>query len=185
MKNLFLLVLCIVIMSSCLSQVSMAYDIPQRKIEIKPYLGLIFTNNFWELENGSNIIDDNASLGFGVKLRTEFRGQFGIVINTSSVNFTTLNDASRVGFLFTVGGYYSRQFGFGNLTVDLGYGAIGAADDVVGLLMPSLEISRSISDRISLALEIGLPIANDWIRDYGYRENIGTFSLSMGTVLLF
>jgi len=53
------------------------------------------------------------------------------------------------------------------------------------LLMPSLEYSRPIGERISLAVELGWPIANDWLRDFGFEESYSSFTLSVGTAIVF
>ena len=120
-----------------------------------------------------------------MKIRTQFNNQFGIVINASYVSLETLNNTSNDGVYFTGGGYYSRSLGCGNLTFDLGYGIIGAADEVLGLLMPSVEYSHPVSERILIAVELGLPIPNDWAKNFYYNEKIGSFTLSVGTSFVF
>lgn len=166
-------------------QSSFAYEIPQRKIEIKPYLNLFFPSDLWEKEDVETVVDNKTSFGFGAKIRTQFINQFGIVLNASYINFETLNNSSNDGVIFTGGGYYGRSFGFGDLTFDFGYGIIIAAEEVLGLVMPSLEYSRPVSDRMSIAFELGLPIPNDWPRSMEYKENFSSFTLSVGTVIIF
>ncbi|UCC44121.1 MAG: hypothetical protein JSU65_13575, partial [Candidatus Zixiibacteriota bacterium] len=123
--------------------------------------------------------------GAGVKVRTQFSNQFGIAINTAYSKFDVLEGVSNDGLFLTLGGYYAKSYGFGNLTFDLGYGIVIAADEVLGLLMPSIEYSRPVSERMSVALEVGLPVPNDWPKNFDYKEKIGSFTLSAGTVFVF
>ena len=162
-----------------------AYDIPARKIEIKPYINLLMPNDIWETEAIGSVVDDKAAFGFGAKIRTQFSRQFGIVLNSSYLKFKVLDNSSDNGVIFTAGGYLGKSFEVGNLTLDLSYGVISAADEIMGLLFPSVEFSRPISDRMSLALELGMPIPNDWFRDFGFKENIGSFTLTAGTIIVF
>lgn len=185
MNTFIKIIFLIILISVVVFQFANAYDIPQRKIEIKPYLNLMFPNDLWETRTETSVVDNKTSFGFGMKIRTQFNSQFGIVFNASYLNFKTLNNSSGDGFYFTGGGYYVKSFGFGNLTFDLGYGIIVAAEEILGLLMPSLEYSRAISDRISIALEFGLPIPNDWPKDFEYKENFGSPTLSAGTIFTF
>lgn len=162
-----------------------AYEIPPRKIEIKPYLFVFFPNDLWVKDSQESIVENESSFGLGLKLRTQFSNQFGLVLNASYNRFEVPSTVSNDGVIFTAGGYWQRAFNFGSLTFDLCYGIIIAADEVLALLMPSLEYSYSISDRVSIAIDAGLPIPNDWPKDYGYEEKLGSFTLSVGTIFLF
>jgi hypothetical protein len=185
MAKYFKLTAFLIIISGMFIQSTMAYDIPQRKIEVKPYLSLFFPNDLWEMESRSSSVDNKSAFGVGFKIRTQFNKQFGFVINTAYTSFDVTNDSSNDGAIFTVGGYYAKSFGFGNLTLDFGYGIIIASDEALGLLLPSLEYSRPITDRISIALEFGWPIPNDWLRSFELKENYSSFALSLGTAIIF
>jgi hypothetical protein len=174
-------VLAITLVASSVS----SYDVPPRKIEAKPYFKLLFPKDFWQANDGTSIVADETAPGFGVKLRMQAKNEFGIVFDACYLSLETLNETSRESFMFTGGGYYAKTYGFGTLTLDVGYGVVGAADQVLGLLLSSFEYSRSISDRVALALELGWPIPNDWLKDFGFKENYSSFTLSLGTNILF
>lgn len=181
LKSISLLFLLIGIFSSSTN----AYDFPQRKIEVKPYLNLFFPSDIWERDSQPSVVENKTSFGLGLKLRTQFSNQFGFVLNTAYNRFQVPDAVSNEGVILTAGGYYEKSFNFGEITFDLGYGIIIAADEVLGLLMPSFEYSRPVSERMSIALELGLPIPNDWPKDFEYKENLGSFTLSVGTIFLF
>jgi hypothetical protein len=180
-KILIMLIAVIGLLASSIN----AYDIPSRKIEVKPYLNFVFPNNIWEGANQANPVDNKVAPGIGLKLRTQFSRQYGFVLNASYINFQVEENVSSDGSIFTAGGYLSKSFGFGNMTLDLSYGIIAANKEVAGLLMPSLEYSRPISERISLALEFGWPIPNDWPQDFDFKENYSSFTLSLGSIIVF
>jgi hypothetical protein len=167
------------------SQGGSAYDIPPRKIEIKPYINLLMPNDIWERTGLSNPIDNKVAPGFGLKVRTQFSRQYGIVLNAAYMNFQVAENVSSDGGIFTAGGYLSKAFGFGNFTLDVGYGIMAANSEVAGLLMPSLEYSRPVSERMSLAVEFGWPIPNDWPQNFDFKEGYGSFELSLGTIIVF
>ena len=100
-------------------------------------------------------------------------------------SFGVAENVSSDGGIFTAGGYYSRAFSFGSMTFDLSYGIIAANHEVAGLLMPSLEFSKPISERVAIAFEFGWPIPNDWPQNFEFEEKYGSFSLSVGSILIF
>ena len=182
----FIRIFCIlIILIVLLAPLMNAYDIPSRKIEVKPYLNFVFPNNIWEGANQVNPVDNKVAPGIGLKLRTQFSRQYGFVLNASYINFQVEENVSSDGSIFTAGGYLAKAFGFGNFTLDFSYGIIAANKEVAGLLMPSLEYSRAISERISLALELGWPIPNDWPQDFDFKENYSSFTLSLGSIIVF
>ena len=162
-----------------------AYDFPQRKIEVKPYLNLFFPSDLWETRSQPSAVENKTAFGLGLKLRTQFTNQFGFVLNTSYNKFEVTGNVPNEGVIFAGGGYVEKSYNFGRLNFDLTYGIIIAADEVLALLMPTLEYSRPISDRVSIAFELGLPIPNDWPKDFEYKEKLGSFTLSAGTIFLF
>ena len=176
----FLLLFC-----GVLIQGSYAYDIPQRQVTVKPYVNFFFPNNLWETESFAPAVENKMGFGAGVKVRNQFTSSFGSVLNASYSSIEVTREASGDVTMFTAGGYYSRALGAGTFIFDFSYGIIIAADESVGLLMPSLEYSRPISDRMSVALELGWPIANDWPRDFSFKENYSSFTLSLGSVFVF
>jgi len=185
MNRLFKIGILLAFVSTVWFGTANAYEIPQRKIEVKPYLYFLSPNDLGESTSQPRLVENKSSFGIGLKLRTQFSGRFGIVLNTAYSKFEVTENTSDDGAIFTGGGYYSRSFEFGTLTLDLGYGIIIAADKALGLVMPSLEYSRSISERMSVAFEFGLPIHNDWPKDFGYKESIGSFTLSAGLIIVF
>ena len=184
-RLILLLVICGVIFASS----ALAYDIPQRKIEIKPYINLLMPSDFWKKGFDTSVVEDDIGFGFGAKLRTQFAANYGMVLNVSytdvKVSDVVWPDATSDVTMFTLGGYLAKEFSFGTLTADCGFGLVVMSDEGVALLMPSLEYSRPIAERISLAVELGWPIANDWLRDFGFEESYSSFTLSMGTAIVF
>ncbi len=185
MNKLFKTGFLFMIICGIMFQLANAYDFPRRKIEVKPYLNIFFPSDLWETTSQPSIVENKASFGLGLKLRTQFGDQFGFVLNTAYNRFQVPDGVSSEGAILTGGGYYEKSFNFGDMTFELGYGIIIAADDVLGLLMPALEYSRPVSERMSIALELGLPIPNDWPKNFEFKENLGSFTLSVGTKFLF
>ena len=133
-------------------------------------------------KNGFEIV--GSGIGFGAKLRTHLSGNFGAVLNASVSSIETLDGSAGNSIVASVGGYYEFGAGSGTITPDLGFGFITAGDEIIVLIMPSIEYSRPVSERLSIAVEAGLPIANDWFKDYLFKENISSFSLSIGVAYL-
>jgi hypothetical protein len=175
--------------SALFASSALAYDIPQRKIEIKPYINLLMPSDFWMKGFDTSVVEDDLGFGIGAKLRTQFAANYGLVLNVSytdvKVSDIVWPDATSDVTMFTLGGYLSKEFGFGRLTADCGFGLVVMSDEGVALLMPSLEYSRPVAERISLAAELGWPIANDWLRDFGFEESYGSFTFSVGAVIVF
>lgn len=65
----------------------------------------------------------------------------------------------------------------------------GLLDEACGaglaLFLPSVEYSYPVSDRISLAAELSMPIANDWYSDWNHDSNAKSLMLSVGSVIVF
>jgi hypothetical protein len=179
----------VLVLAAIFASSALAYDIPQRKIEIKPYINLLSPSDFWKKGFGTSVVEDDIGFGIGAKLRTQFAANYGLVLNVSytdvKVSSVVWPDATSDVTMFTLGGYLSNEFSFGRLTADCGFGLVVMSDEGVALLMPSLEYSRPIAERISLAVELGWPIANDWLRDFGFEESYSSFTLSVGTSIVF
>jgi hypothetical protein len=167
-------------------QTADAYDIPQRRIDLKPYLNVIIPNNLMEWENLGNVVDNDIGFGLGVKARTQINRTWGFVINTS---YTDLEVNTEKGLssaiLLTVGFSYSKSLSLGDFVLDAGYGGIAAGGRGIGLFMPSLEYSRTFSERLKLSIEFGWPVANDWFYDFGFVENYGSLAISLGGAVVF
>jgi hypothetical protein len=161
-----------------------AYEAPPRQIEIKPYFSFFFPQDLWDKGTEPSPVANKSAFGFGAKIRTQFSGHFGIVLNASYYSLEVADDLSGDGVMFTAGGYYARALGPGRVTFDLGYGVIAAADEALPLLMPALEYSYQVSERLSLAIELGWPIPNDWPRNLEHEESFGSFTFSLGTSIL-
>lgn len=167
-----------------------AYDIPQRKIEIKPYVNILFPKDFVTFESGVSYVDDEAGFGGGVKIRTQLTGPFGFMINASVIGversfLAAFYNRSSAAVLFTGGFYYTFETSIGNISLDCGYGVIEICGAGLALFMPSVEYSYPVSDRISLAAELSMPVPNDWYSDWDHNSNAKSLMLSVGSVILF
>lgn len=69
--------------------------------------------------------------------------------------------------------------------LDAGYGGIAVGGRGIGLFMPSLAYSRTISERLKFSLEFAWPVPNDRFCDFGFKENYGSFSLGLGGAVIF
>jgi hypothetical protein len=182
MKIVMLAVLLIGLMVSS----SLAYEIPQRRIDLKPYLNFMFPNDLLEWEDLGNVVANETGFGLGVKARTQVIKAWGFVINTSYTDLEVTSDRGlSSATMLTVGFYYSKATGLGDIIFDLGYGGIAAGGRGIGLLMPSLEFNRTYSERLRLSVELGWPIPNDWFYDFDFEENYGSFTLSLGGAVVF
>ncbi|MCP4582118.1 MAG: hypothetical protein GY839_10915 [candidate division Zixibacteria bacterium] len=167
------------------AQLSAAYEIPQRKIDLKPYLNFIFPSDLMESENIETAVENDMGFGFGIKARTQITGNYGFVINTSITDFKVSDNSLSTATIFTAGFYYSQSTSLGNLVLDLSSGVISLADYSMMLFLPSLEFNRAISDRISISAELGMPIPNDWFYNYNIKENYKSLSISLGSAIVF
>ena len=166
-------------------QIAGAYDVPSRKIEVKPYLGFIFPSSLVEDAEGYNYIEDKAGFGFGLKVRTQFGCCWGFMLNASVSDMEASSEEMNSATIFTTGGYYTIETGPGNFTLDCGIGILAGANKAALLLMPSLEFNRPLSERTGLALELGWPIANDWFYSTDIEENFSSLTLSAGVSFIF
>ncbi len=167
-----------------------AYDVPPRKIEIKPYVHLLFPKDLVTYETGVTYVEDKTGFGGGVKIRVQVSGPFGFVINSSVTGiersyYAEYYDWNRTAIMFTGGIYYAFETTIGNITLDCGYGAIEVCSAGLALFLPSVEYSYPVSDRVSLAAELSLPIPNDWYSDWNHESNAKSLMLSVGSVFLF
>jgi hypothetical protein len=170
---------------ACFVTSAMAYEIPQRRIDFKPYLNFMIPNSLMENENSGTAVEDDMGIGIGLKARTQITGFWGFAINTSMTDLKVNDNSLSTAMIFTVGFYYSQATNLGNIIFDMGYGVISVADLSSTLLMPTLEFNRVISDRLSIAAEFGMPIANDWFYDFDVKENFKSIMLSLGSTILF
>jgi hypothetical protein len=162
-----------------------AYEIPPRKIEVKPYLNFLFPNDLLEFQEGHRVVKNSAGIGFGLKIRNQINGSYGFVINASLTEVeVTTNLASSV-VVFTGGLYLSTKTKMGNLIIDCGYGVLATGGKTATLLMPALELNWPLSDRLMISVEAGWPIANDWFHDFGVKENCTSFTFSLGSAAVF
>ncbi len=168
-----------------LIQSLVAYEIPQRRIDLKPYVNFLFPNKLMENDFLYTAVEDDMGIGFGVKARTQISNFWGFLINTSFTDLKVKNNSLSTATIFTAGFYYTITNDLGDITIDAGYGVISLADQSAALLMPGLEFSRPISNRISISAEFGMPIVNDWFYDFNYKENYNSFSLSIGAAMIF
>jgi hypothetical protein len=181
LKTIFLFLLIVVVTL----QVAVAYDVPTRRIEVKPYLNFLMPSDFWVDETGFSLVEDKTGIGFGAKIRTQIIGNFGMVLNASLTDIEVVDDSYGSSMVLTFGGFYTESTSLGNFTMDLGYGFVTAGHEATGLLMPSLEYSRPISERFAISFELGWPIVNDWAREYRFKENFSSIAFSLGATLIF
>ena len=169
------------------SQRSRSYAIPRRAIEITPYYNFIYANKLYE-----NIQGKQRSHGGGIKMRTQLYGSFGYIIN-ASINhlkvqeniFIDQENDRDMAAIITGGPYYSYKTSYGDIRLDIGYGAIVAGDSSMTIFLPSVEYRINIFSRISLMIEIGYPIANDWIIKHNFNEHYRSFSSAGGIGIIF
>lgn len=166
-------------------QVSFAYDIPQRRIDFKPYLNFMFPNKLMESDDLNTAVEDEMGMGFGVKARTQIAGNWGFTVNASITDLKVSNNTLSTAHIFTVGFNYSYETNQGDFIFDLGYGVLSVADLSTTLLLPGLEFNRPISERVSISAGLSLPVANDWFHNLNVKENYKSLSLSLGGVILF
>ena len=168
-----------------LTQGSFAYKIPQRQLDIKPYLNFMFPNKLLEYNDQNKDVEDDVGFGFGIKIRSQIKGCWGFVINSSFTDLNVKDNTNNMAVIFTAGFYYSYNTRLGNIIIDLGYGVISVADLSNTLFLPNLEFRRSVTERISFSLELGMPVVNDWFYDYDIKENYKSLYLSFGSTILF
>jgi hypothetical protein len=168
-----------------LAQSLSAYEIPQRKIEVKPYLNFLFPNDLLEFQDGHSVVKNKMGVGFGLKIRNQVNGSYGFVVNSSITDLEVTTTRESFAVIFTGGLYLSTNTKVGNLIIDCGYGVLATGGYSETLLMPTLEFNRPLSDRLILAVEVGWPIANDWFYDFGDKENYKSFTLSFGSTIVF
>lgn len=168
-----------------LIQCPFAYTIPKRQLDIKPYLNIMSPNNLIEYNDQNTDVEDDVGVGFGIKVRSQIKGCWGFVINSSLTDLNVKDSTNNMATIFTAGFYYSYGTGLGNIIFDLGYGVISVADLSNTLFLPSLEFKRSVTERISISLELSIPVVNDWFYDYDIKENFKSLSLSFGGTILF
>jgi hypothetical protein len=185
MKNLAKIAILAVLINVSAFQIVSAYDVPTRKIEIKPYMNLLMASEFWVNENGFSLVENKTGIGFGAKIRTQVKNNFGMVLNASLTDIKVVNDSYGSSVILTIGGFYSKSTSLGNFIFDCGYGFITAGNEVMGVLMPAIEFGKPISERIAVSVEFGWPIVNDWLKEYGFEEHYGSFTISIGSTLLF
>ncbi len=168
------------------TQLSIAYEVPARQINFKPYLNIMFPSNLMEWEDLGNVVDNKMGVGFGLKTRTQVNQSWGFVINTLYNDLEVNSDRGiKAALLLTIGFYYSKTFDKNEIIIDGGYGALAAGGRAAGILMPSLEINRAFSERLKLSAELGWLIPNDWLYDFDLKESYSSFALSLGGTILF
>lgn len=175
----------LVLFFGVLIQSSSAYEIPPRKIEVKPYLNFLFPNNLLQYENGRNVVKNKMGYGFGLKIRNQINESFGFVVNSSITDLEVTTDRQGFAVIFTAGLYLSTRTVVGNLIIDCGYGVLSTGRYSETLLMPTLEFNRPLSDRLMISVELGWPISNDWFYDFGVKEHYKSFTFSFGSTIVF
>jgi hypothetical protein len=168
-----------------LIQSSSAYEIPPRKIEVKPYLNFLFPKDLLQFENGHSVVKNKMGVGFGLKIRNQIHESFGFVVNSSITDLEVTTDRQGFAVIFTGGLYLSTGTEVGNLVIDCGYGVLVTGGYGVALLMPTLEFNRPLSDRLMISVELGWPIPNDLFYNEGGKEHYKTFTLSFGSAIVF
>jgi len=166
-------------------QSSIAYEIPQRRIDLKPYINLMFPDKLLQFENQDCRVEDKMGIGFGIKARTQIAGCWGFVINTSITDLQVTDNSLSTASIFTAGFFYTRVTQLGQIALDAGLGVISVADHSAMLFMPGLEYSREIAERISLSAEINMPIANDWFNKYDIKEDYKSIAIAIGGTIIF
>lgn len=165
---------------------SIAYEVPVRQINFKPYLNIMFPSNLMEWEDLGNMVDNKMGVGFGLKARTQVSQSWGFVINTLYNDLEVNSDKGlKAASLLTIGFYYSKTFDKNEIIIDGSYGALAAGGRAAGLLMPALEINRAFSERLKLSAELGWLIPNDWLYDFDFKESYSSFTLSLGGTIIF
>jgi len=170
---------------SIMLQSSFAYEIPQRRIDLKPYLNFMFPSALLKIEDQQQIVDDKMGIGIGVKARSQVTGNLGFLVNVSLTDIAVNNNSYGSATIFTTGFYYLKETGFGNFILDGEIGVIAAADLAAALIMPALEFNRPITDRLNISAEFGWLILGDWFYDIGMESNSKTFTFSMGSAFMF
>jgi hypothetical protein len=174
-----------IVLIGLMVQVSFAYDIPQRRIDFKPYLNFMFPNKLMESDELNTAVEDEMGIGFGVKARTQIVGAWGFTVNASITDLKVNDNSLSTAHIFTVGFNYSYGTNPGNFVFDMSYGVLSVADLSTTLFLPGVEFNRAISDRVSFSAELSLPVANDWFHNLNVKENYGSFSFSLGGAVLF
>ncbi|MFQ6007495.1 MAG: hypothetical protein ACE5K8_00940 [Candidatus Zixiibacteriota bacterium] len=168
-----------------LAQVLGAYEIPPRKIEVKPYLNLLFPNDLLEFQDGRSVVKNKMGFGFGLKIRNQIKGSYGFVVNSSITDVEVTTYRAGFAVIFTGGLYISTKTKLGDLILDCGYGVLSTGGKSETIIMPTLEFNRPLSNRLIIAVEVGCPVANDWFYDFGVKERYKSFALSFGSTIVF
>lgn len=168
-----------------LIQAAKAYEIPPRKIEVKPYLNIMFPHDLLKSDDGGNIVKNKAGFGIGARIRNQIHGSFGFIINFSFTDLEVTDNSLSTVTIFTGGGYFARETGIGDFTIDCEYGIISVGDFGRSLFMPGLEYSRHISERTTFSAGFDWVIPNDWFYYYSVKTNYGSFSFSLGAAIIF
>ncbi len=163
-----------------------SYTVPRRAIYLTPYVSCIYAK---ELYNG--FVEDQLGFGGGLNVRSEINSILGYFFDASYNNLKVVKDplVSEKGtdsvIILTGGLYYTHKEDFGNLRLDIGYGAITAGNNTMTIFVPGIEYSKEFYNRISYAIKAGYPITNDWIVDMDLEEKYTSFSLSGGVSIIF
>ncbi|MEZ5358695.1 MAG: hypothetical protein R3F48_07650 [Candidatus Zixiibacteriota bacterium] len=185
MNKFFWAAMSVALLLGFMNQTTCAEDEASQKITVKPYINILFASSYWEQDFGNQLVEDKTGIGFGVKIRRQLRNKWGAVLNASITAIETRDGSAGNSVVMTLGGYYGISAGSGSIAPELGAGFITAGDEIIMLIMPSIEYSRPVAERLSLAIEASLPIANDWFKDYDFKENLSSFSISVGAAYLF
>ena len=162
-----------------------AYDIPSRKIEITPYLNIIFPHDLLGDSRGENIVKNNPGPGLGVKIHNQVYKSFGFLIDFSFTDLDVTNSSLSTAIIFTGGGYYTRSTGIGDFTLNFGYGVLSIAGYAQALFLPGIEYNRKISERAVISTGVDWVLPNDWIYEESIETTYGNYSLFLGCGVIF
>lgn len=162
-----------------------AYEIPSRKIELKPYLNVLFPRDLLRSESGLRVVKDETGIGFGVKIRTQWLGPFGLAVDASITDTEVENERLGATVIFTAGPFYSLNRSFGNVVVEPSFGVLSAGDCTTTIFVSGLEYNRAVSERVLISMGLNWLIANDWFYNYDVEETYGSVSLSLGAGFIF
>jgi hypothetical protein len=185
MNNSLKITLLTVLLIGFFHQDANAYEIPRRRIEIKPYLNLMLPHDLVEDGRGENIVKNMPGFGFGVKIHNQVYRSFGFIIDFSFTDLEVTDSSMSTATMFTGGGYIARETKIGEFALNLGYGVISVADYSRALFMPGIEYSRFLSDRAALSAGMDWVVPNDWLYSYSLKANYKTFSFFLGCGIIF
>ena len=161
------------------------YEIPRRRIEITPYLNIVAPHDLLQDWRGRNLVKDDPGPGFGVKIHNQVYGSFGFIIDFSFTDLEVTNNSLSTAAMFTGGGYYARETGIGDFSLNIGYGVLSVAGYAHALFLPGIEYDRRLSARFGISAGIDWVLPNDWFYEESVDTDYGTFSFYLGCGFVF